>query len=138
MATVRSVVQSPLLNSPLGSSENDFQVSECVESGGEPGEVRKIAPLHRHRTEDEAWYVLDGCLRFQFGAEEFDAPKGAGVLLPHGTAHSFWNPRPDAARYLLIARPKTVALLEVLHDGTDRGSLSLRDLFSRYDIDLLE
>ena len=134
----RANVEPSLLDHHVGSTENDFQISENVEPGSSSGRIRKIAPLHRHRTEDEGWYVLEGTLRFQFGTQEFDAPKGSGVLLSHGTAHTFWNPGPDPVRYLIIARPKTVALLEVLHSDKGRGSLSLGDIFAQFDVDLLE
>jgi mannose-6-phosphate isomerase-like protein (cupin superfamily) len=131
-------VKVPLLGRDLGTKETDFQVSEHEEPGAPPNSVRKIAPLHRHRSEDEAWYVLRGSLRFQFGQEEFDAPAGSGVLLPHGTPHTFWNASSKAARYLLIARPKTVALLETLHGAASDRSESVRDVFSRFDVDLIE
>ena len=134
----QSFVRVPLLNRDIGSESTDFRVSEH-EDPGAPGEgVRKIAPLHRHRSEDEAWYVLRGTLRFQFGTEEFDAPAGSGVLLPHGTPHTFWNPRPEPTRYLIVARPKTVALLQELHRSGSRESDSMKELFAKFDVELLE
>jgi quercetin dioxygenase-like cupin family protein len=94
-------------------------------------------PLHRHRTEDEAWYVLEGTLRFRYGDREFDATAGSGVLLPKGTPHTFWNPGPGPARYLLIVRPKTAALLEALHPGS--GPLrDVRAVYDRFEVDLLD
>jgi mannose-6-phosphate isomerase-like protein (cupin superfamily) len=131
-------VQTPLLDHDLGSAGNDFQVSECEEPAASGAGVRKIAPLHRHRSEDEAWYVLRGRLRFQFGSEEFDASEGSGVLLPNGVAHTFWNPASAPARYLIIVRPKTAALLQALHQPGRTPSLPLRELFSKFDVDLLE
>ena len=136
--TAGPLVESPLLNRNLGTREHDFRISECLEPGAPIGGPRKIAPLHRHRIEDEGWYVLEGALRFQYGTEELDAPAGSGVLLPHGTPHTFWNPTPEVTRYLLIARPRTVALLEALHSVSDRGSAPLKELFARFDVDLIE
>jgi hypothetical protein len=134
----RALLQAPLLGSDLGSERNDFRISEYEEPGAPPDDFRRIAPLHRHRSEDEAWYVLRGRLRFQFGAEELEAAEGAGVLLPRGVAHTFWNPAPEPARYLLVARPKTVALLDALHRPQCPSGLSMRDLFAQFDVDLLE
>ena len=134
----RPLVEAPLLRRNLGTQETDFRVSECEEPGAIGGDVRKIAPLHLHRSEDEAWYVLEGKLRFRFGPEEFDAPAGSGVLLPHGTAHTFWNPSSEPVRYLMIARPKTVALLEAIHGPGAERPASLKELFDRYDVELLE
>ena len=81
--------------------------------------------------------MIEGALRFHFGEREFDASPGSGVLLPHGTPHTFWNPGPEPARYLLIVRPKTAALLEALHRGPEYPP-NVREVFERFDVDLLE
>ena len=72
-------VQTPLLGCDLGSEHTDFRISEFDEPGAPREGIRRIAPHHRHRFEDEAWYILRGRLRFQFGAEEFEPPAGSGV-----------------------------------------------------------
>lgn len=46
-------------------------------------------PLHLHEREDEAFYVLEGGMRFRCGEEEFDAGPGDFVLVPRGTPHAF-------------------------------------------------
>ena len=43
-----------------------------------------------------------GALRFRLGDETVEAPAGGAVLAPRGTAHTYWNPRPEPARYLLV------------------------------------
>lgn len=125
-------VRSPLRDQRLGSETTDFVVEEVEEAPGPKGGI----PLHRHRTEDEAWYVLSGVLRFQSGSREFEATAGSGVLLRHGTAHTFWNPGPGRARYLLVVRPKTARLLRALH-AADRTETAA-PLYDRFDVDLLE
>jgi hypothetical protein len=81
--------------------------------------------------------VLEGTLRSQVGEQEFDATAGSGVLLPKGIAHTFWNPGPEPARYLLIARPRTAALLRALHAPARPEPTRLRELYASYDVDLL-
>jgi quercetin dioxygenase-like cupin family protein len=125
-------LKSPLLNHELGSEATNFVVEEVEEPPHPKGGV----PLHRHRSEDEAWYILSGALRFQYGNQEFEASAGSGVLLPHGIAHTFWNPGPARARYLLIVMPKTAGLLKALH--SPERSESAAALFERFDVDLLE
>jgi mannose-6-phosphate isomerase-like protein (cupin superfamily) len=125
-------LRSPLRGHELGSPATDFVVGEIDESPHPKGGV----PLHRHRSEDEAWYVLSGRLRFQVGSREFDAIGGDGVLLPRGIAHTFWNPGPDPARYLLIAMPKTAALIRALH-APDRTEPEAT-LYERFEVDLLD
>ena len=125
-------VKNPLRNQQLGSETTNFVVEEVEEAPHPKGGV----PLHRHRSEDEAWYILSGQLRFQCGDQEFDAEPGSGVLLPHGIAHTFWNPGPGLARYLLIVLPKTAALLRALH--SPGRSETAATLFERFDVDLLD
>jgi mannose-6-phosphate isomerase-like protein (cupin superfamily) len=132
------LLRSPLLNHGLGTPKNDFVIQESIAEPGPPGHPHKGVPLHLHRSEDEAWYVLEGTLRFQYGTREIDAGAGSGILLPRGTPHTFWNPGAEPARYLLIAGPKTAGLLEVLH-GSDRPPQdTLRDLYAKYDVEYLE
>lgn len=125
-------VSGPLLGRVLGSEATGFAVEEVEQDPHPKGGI----PLHRHRTEDEAWYVLSGRLRFQFGSREFDVEAGSGVLLPHGTEHTFWVPEPRRVRYLLIVMPKTAGLLKALH--SPERSEAAATLYDRYDVDLLE
>jgi uncharacterized RmlC-like cupin family protein len=136
--SVPQFFRSPLLEGFVGSAENDLKIFEN-RGGLGPGELpRGGIPLHAHRTEDEAWYVLEGALRFRFGNEEFDAPAGAGVLLPKGIPHTFWNPGPDPVRYLLIVRPKTARLLEAIHRPGPPDPRGARAVYASFEVDLLE
>jgi hypothetical protein len=69
------------------------------------------APLHEH-AEDEAWYVLEGTLAIRVGDDVHLISAGGAVIVPGGTAHTFWNPRPDPARYLLVVGARTFALIQ--------------------------
>jgi quercetin dioxygenase-like cupin family protein len=62
-------------------------------------------PLHVHANEDEAWYVLEGELRFRLGAEVHVAPRGSFVFAPCGVPHSFHNVGEVAARLLTLFTP---------------------------------
>jgi mannose-6-phosphate isomerase-like protein (cupin superfamily) len=135
--SVPQFFRSPLLDRSVGSSDTDVQIFEHRDEFRPDRLPPHGIPLHAHRNEDEAWYVLEGALRFRFGNEEFVAPAGAGVLLPKRIPHTFWNPGPDPVRYLLIVRPKTAALLEALHRA---GAATLGDagaVYDSFDVDLL-
>src|SRR4051794_28387435 len=80
---------------------------EWRDDGGGFDPPRYIAPLHLHRSEDEAWYVLEGTLAFRVGGEEVTVPAGAAVLARAGVAHTYWNPSEEPARYVLAMGPKT-------------------------------
>lgn len=61
-------------------------------------------PLHVHRREDEAMYVLEGEIRFRQGEAEFVAGPAAWVWGPRGTPHAF-KVESERARALVIVTP---------------------------------
>ena len=62
-------------------------------------------PLHSHDREGEAWYVLEGDLRFQLGDDTSDAPAGSFVFVPSGVPHCFANLGEADARILVLFTP---------------------------------
>lgn len=74
-----------------------------VELSGPPGDM---PPLHLHRTDDEAWYVLDGEMSFFVGNDE---PIGGGpgslVFGPKGVAHTIRVESSKPARWLAVCTP---------------------------------
>ncbi|MBA2240649.1 MAG: cupin domain-containing protein [Solirubrobacterales bacterium] len=62
-------------------------------------------PLHVHANEDEAWYVIEGKLRFRLGPELSEAPAGSFVFVPRGTEHCFQNVGDGDARILVLFTP---------------------------------
>jgi mannose-6-phosphate isomerase-like protein (cupin superfamily) len=103
-----------LAGGQIGTEDHDFVIVEWSDSGESQWEW--IAPLHVHHADDEAWYVLEGVLRFRMGDETFEAGPGSAVLAPKGVAHSYGNARPgQVARYLLVMTPRIRALVDALH-----------------------
>lgn len=115
----------------------DLVLAEWEADGSPDGSRVYQAPLHRHR-DDEAWYVLEGTLAVRIGEEEVEVPAGGAAIVPGGVAHTFWNPRADAARYLLVMGAKTNALINAIHAAADRSPDAMRRLFERHDAELLE
>ena len=129
---------APLLaGKVLGTPNDSFAVAEWRAEGGPPGPPRTIAPLHLHNNDDEAWYVLEGVLCVQRGDEIVEVPAGAGVLVPRGTPHTYWNPAPTPARYLLFMTPAILALIEAIHGMKERNAASMRAVFEKFDSVLL-
>jgi uncharacterized RmlC-like cupin family protein len=62
-------------------------------------------PFHTQAGEDEAWYVLEGELRFRLGDDVANAPAGSLVFVPRGTPHCFRNVAPRAARIIVMFTP---------------------------------
>ncbi|HUZ00378.1 MAG TPA: cupin domain-containing protein [Thermomicrobiaceae bacterium] len=93
---------------------------------------------HLHHDDEEAWYVLEGTLRFRTGEREFDAPAGSAVLGPRGVAHTFWNPSREPARYLLAMTGNTWGMIQELHAGGANDPEALRAIYRRHGCQLLD
>lgn len=67
------------------------------------GAGERVAGLHIHR-HAEAFYVLEGALTFEVGAERETITIGAGgfVAVPPGLAHGYSTARGHPARWLIV------------------------------------
>jgi len=101
----------------VASPRASIVVVEWTDPGGGTDPPTYIAPLHIHHEDDEAWYVLDGALCVRVGDDVVDVPAGGAVLVPRGTPHTYWNPRPSPTRYLLVMTPRIQRLIAALHAG---------------------
>jgi mannose-6-phosphate isomerase-like protein (cupin superfamily) len=131
-------IVSPLAGHMLGTTANNFVIAEWQHPGGVSARPRFIAPLHLHRGDDEAWYVLEGVLRVKVGNDDVELAAGSGVLAPRGTPHTYWNPSPDRVRYLLIMTPGIYQLIQDIHAMSERTPAALRAVFEKHDSQLLE
>ncbi len=59
-------------------------------------------PLHVHRNEDEAFYVLNGVLRMRVGDADVRIGAGETALAPTGVAHTYVVESPEGARFLNV------------------------------------
>ncbi|MEX2236850.1 MAG: cupin domain-containing protein [Dehalococcoidia bacterium] len=60
------------------------------------------APVHRHRSEDEYTYVLEGRIGAMLGDGEYFADVGDLIFKPRDQWHTFWNAGDGAASVLEI------------------------------------
>jgi mannose-6-phosphate isomerase-like protein (cupin superfamily) len=131
------MIAAPLAGNVIGSVGANFVVAEWKDEGGPPGPARWIAPLHLHRNDDEAWYVLEGTLCVRVGKDIVEAPAGSAVFVPRGTPHTYWNPGPGLIRYLLVMTSNVYSLIRDIHAMTDRSPDALRAVFEKHDSELL-
>lgn len=131
------IVAPPLSGQVIGSIGDAFVIAEWQDAGGGFDPPRLIAPRHVHRSDDEAWYVLEGVLRVQVGADEVEARAGASVFVPRGTPHTYWNPGPERTRYLLVMTANIYRLIQAIHAMPDRNPFALRAVFEKHDSELL-
>jgi mannose-6-phosphate isomerase-like protein (cupin superfamily) len=131
------MVAAPLAGRMIGLNESSFVMAEWADPGAPAGPPRLIAPLHVHHADDEAWYVLEGTLAFQLGDQQVEAPAGTAVFAPRGVPHTYWNPYPTPARYLIIMTPSIRRLIDELHTPAGRDPVALPTIYHRYNSDLV-
>jgi len=131
------IIAPPLAGNVIASAGEGFVVAEWQDAGG-PGPPRWIAPLHLHRHDDEAWYVLEGTLCIRKGNEEVQASPGVAVLVPRGVPHTYRNAGPGRLRYLLVMTSNTYRLIQAIHAMQERTPAALRAVFEKYDSELVE
>ncbi len=73
-------------------------------------------PLHVHRDEDEAFYVLDGTVDLVCGKERFRTEAGALAYLPRGLPHTFLGISEQPARGLILLTPAGLEELFTVSD----------------------
>ncbi len=111
---------------------DSFVVADWTDPGTHPG--RPIAGLHLHRSDDEAWIVLEGRLGFRLGDDHREVASGDSLLVGRGTPHSYWNPDSTPSRYLVVMTPRIFALIEELHSGR---RTDFAEIFEEHDSELL-
>jgi quercetin dioxygenase-like cupin family protein len=98
--TIEGPVGGPLTFKVRGDQTADALTA--FENVIPPGEG---PPMHVHAREDEAWYALEGELRFSLGGELAPAAAGSFVFVPRGTPHCFQNVGAAPARILVLFTP---------------------------------
>jgi mannose-6-phosphate isomerase-like protein (cupin superfamily) len=122
-----------LAEGQLGGPDSDFVIVEWSDRGDSDWEW--IAPPHIHHADDEAWYVLEGVLRFRFGEDTFEAGPGSAVLARKGTPHAYGNARKgQRVRYLLVMTPRIRALVDALHAP---GAVDYAGIFKAHESELI-
>jgi mannose-6-phosphate isomerase-like protein (cupin superfamily) len=59
---------------------------------------------HRHRTQEEIYFVASGKLQFKLGDEVMDVEKGTAVRVAPETWRSVWNDEEEDAELIIVSR----------------------------------
>ncbi len=80
-------------------------------------------PPHTHEREDEAYYVLEGEIRFLVGVRSFEAGPGDFVYLPRGVEHGWELKTPTAKTLILIAPAGLEAIFKEFSEPAETPTL---------------
>ena len=111
---------------PFSASGKSFSIHEWRGSGP--------ATLHLHRSDDEAWHVLEGQLTFRYADRMERVGPGATVFIPAGVAHTY--SAGIGSRYLIILTPRLESLISTLQ--ADRNPAHQHEIYRRFQSELLE
>ena len=62
-------------------------------------------PPHRHLTQDESWYILEGTFTFAIDGQTAEAGPGDFLHAPRGSLHTFQNTGSTVGRQLVVVGP---------------------------------
>ena len=58
---------------------------------------------HRHREQEELYFVVSGTLQFKLGDDVVDVPKGSAVRVPAHVWRGVWNEGPGDAEVVIVS-----------------------------------
>jgi mannose-6-phosphate isomerase-like protein (cupin superfamily) len=68
-----------------------------------PGSGGKGGYGHRHKTQEEVYFVVSGTLQFKLEDEVIDIPGGTAIRIAPGVVRSVWNDGPDDAELVICS-----------------------------------
>jgi len=96
------------------------------------------SPLHRHTSEDEYSYVLEGRLGAQLGDDVVEAGPGELVQKPRRQEHAFWNAGDEPLRFLELISPGGFeGYFRELAPRLEAGDQArVQEVVARYELDI--
>jgi quercetin dioxygenase-like cupin family protein len=85
-----------------GESDGSFGVALVTQAPG------SATPLHVHRREAEAFYVLEGSIAYRAGEDVHRLEPGGFIYLPTDVPHAFRITGAAPARFLALAAPSSI------------------------------
>jgi mannose-6-phosphate isomerase-like protein (cupin superfamily) len=58
---------------------------------------------HRHKSQEEVYFVISGELQFKLDDDVIDVPAGTVVRVAPGTVRSVWNERTEEAELVIVS-----------------------------------
>lgn len=95
-----------------------------------------FVPPHRHTTQNEYLYILDGTLDFWLDGTEMQASAGDTVRLPMNGEHGIFNKSDRTVTCLFWVAPtgRLYDLFQALHDMPEQAPDAVVRLAAEYDV----
>ena len=88
-----------MLTGPLGAEQVALTWRRMPQHTGSKGSYG-----HRHKEQEELYFVLSGKLQFKFGDEIVEVGKHEAVRVPPGTWRGVWNDEAEDAELIIVSR----------------------------------
>ena len=88
-----------MMTEALGAEQVAFTYRRMPQHTGGKGSYG-----HRHKTQEEVYFVMSGKLQFKLGDEVLDLERGSVVRVPPETWRSVWNDEPEDAELVIISK----------------------------------
>jgi mannose-6-phosphate isomerase-like protein (cupin superfamily) len=88
-----------MLAAPLGAEQVAFSYRRMPAQTGSKGSYG-----HRHKTQEEVYFVISGRLQFKLEDEIVDVGPLTAVRVAPDTARGVWNEGPDDAELVIISK----------------------------------
>ena len=87
-----------MLADPLDAEQIAFTHRTMPQHSGGKGSYG-----HRHKTQEEIYFVVAGELQFKLDDDVIDVPAGGVVRIAPGCVRSVWNERPEEAVLVIVS-----------------------------------
>jgi quercetin dioxygenase-like cupin family protein len=88
-----------MMTEGLGAEQVAFTYRRMPQHTGGKG-----AYGHRHKTQEEIYFVASGKLQFKLGDEVIELERGAVVRVAPETWRSVWNDEPEDAELIIVSK----------------------------------
>jgi len=88
-----------MMTSALGAEQVAFTHRRMPQHTGGKGSYG-----HRHKEQEEIYFVASGTLLFKLGDEVVDVEAGTAVRVPPETWRSVWNDEPEDAELIIVSK----------------------------------
>jgi mannose-6-phosphate isomerase-like protein (cupin superfamily) len=88
-----------MMTSDLGSEQVAFTFRRMPQHTGGKGSYG-----HRHKEQEEIYFVAAGKLQFKLGDDVLDLEQGHAVRVPPDTWRSVWNDEPEEAELIIVSK----------------------------------